>query len=148
MFATVTVTSASLVVTAPARHRQRAGWFDDQQIAAARSRLSDSAFWVSPLTRAWRCQMSASVCTNLKSSLFQFGATSFEVGLHPERNTCLPVTNSSIVLAVEQNPASSRAVHATADCKRQCYLEKKLEAPPGFESGVLSENAPDSSEVA
>jgi len=56
-----------------------------------------------------------SVSANLKPALFQFGAKSFDVGLHPERNECLPVTDSSTVLAVQQNPASSEVVHATAD---------------------------------
>lgn len=56
-----------------------------------------------------------SVNANLKPSLFQFRTKSFDVGLHPERNECLPVTDSSTVLAVEQNPASSEVVHATAD---------------------------------
>ncbi len=55
------------------------------------------------------------VSANLKASLSQFGAKSFDVGLHPQRNECLPVADFSTVLAVEQNPASSEVVHATAD---------------------------------
>lgn len=56
-----------------------------------------------------------SVGANLESSLFQFRSKSFDVGLHPERNERLPVTDSSTVLAVEQNSTSREVVHATAD---------------------------------
>jgi hypothetical protein len=56
-----------------------------------------------------------SVSANLEPSLFEFRTKGFDVCLHPECNECRPVTDSSPVLAVEQNPATSEVVHATAD---------------------------------
>ncbi len=56
-----------------------------------------------------------SVSADLKASLCQFRTKSFDVGLHPERHECLPVTDSSTVLAVEKKAATSQIGHTAAD---------------------------------